>query len=961
MRNDGREFSLTVRLWLISAVLLMLLAGFFALKLFVDYRHLETEYSQQVGESLEMLTPALGYLMSGEGAGDFHTFLSALERNPNLLFLMVTDSLSSPVYRFREERMGQAAHQFAARDIFQQKSEDYLLISRSVFHQGRYQGRIIAGYQWRPVQSGFRAVARPTLIGLGALSVILILITAAFSYRISRPFRQAAQALSGFKLESQGFDLRLPEQGGKELAVLAGAFNRLAGQVDQRLARQENYDAFLDAFFRLSTIPILMADFSGKVEKANRSAADLFAMPLEELEGSTLQTLLGEKDFNIISNHVAAAEVDVNGYVTAVRGAGGEKKILELNLTTIRDSSYGFEGFIIVPLDVTDKIHTQREILENQIHLANINRQLFQKTETLEMANRKDKRNGRRLARLIKISNEVIRCDSAEAVLDLVSTGGRELLEADGCRLFLWNSERSCLLPGTPDNLQPEADAPGIEESDGLVWRTYADNKPYFLSGDSLQPLDFEHLGVEPQGIRSLISVPISDHDVHFGVAVYFQRQADSLSLEDLHLMTALTHQAATTLDKISLVQALQEKARHLEEINVDLQHSQQQVVHLQKMESLGTLVGGIAHDFNNILGIITPNIDLLRLKMSGNPEVEKRTGIIQEAADRASGLTRQLLLFSRNQEVELVPLKPNNLIESVVSMLEHTLGSSIEVRTDLDPTIPNISADKTRLTQVLMNLAMNARDAMPGGGIIRITTRTAEYLPPGALDIPYQKYVQIIVSDTGSGIAEEHLDKIFDPFFTTKGMGKGSGLGLSVVYGIVNSHNGYIEVSSEQGKGARFTLYFPPTEEEVLEAETPEEEPLPVTDSDPGRILVVDDEELIRESLRDALESLGYSVLIARNGEEAIDMVRRRKNIHAAIVDLSMPGKNGVETAGDIHRVNADVKILLSSGYADQEELIREHTGISGFLPKPFHIHELARITQQVLQNNAEMFDPFS
>jgi nitrogen-specific signal transduction histidine kinase len=395
-------------------------------------------------------------------------------------------------------------------------------------------------------------------------------------------------------------------------------------------------------------------------------------------------------------------------------------------------------------------------------------------------------------------------------------------------------------------------------------------------------------------------------------------------------------------------MKALEEKALSLENAYSELQRSQQQVIQLQKMESLGTLVGGIAHDFNNILGIILPNTDLIKNEYKNNPELIRRVNVIAHATQRAADLTRQLLMFSRDQDIQLQIISPNNLVNRISDMLKRTLGKEYDILLKLDEKIDDIEGDENRLTQVLINLALNARDSMVDGGEIEIRTSMKKYSDNSTTNRDLNDFVCISLRDKGCGIKSSDLDKIFDPFFTTKSVGKGTGLGLSVVYGIMKSHKGFVEVESEIDKGTIFYLYFPPSRKKYSEL-----------DSNNGnnklggteKILVVDDELMIRESVSDILNSLGYLVLKAPTGADAIKILKKeRDKPHLAIIDMSMPKMNGVDTIRKIKEFNKDIKILLSSGHSEREEFIPDDLNLDGILPKPYRLRELALKIRQVL-----------
>ncbi len=384
----------------------------------------------------------------------------------------------------------------------------------------------------------------------------------------------------------------------------------------------------------------------------------------------------------------------------------------------------------------------------------------------------------------------------------------------------------------------------------------------------------------------------------------------------------------------------------------------EQQLLHAQKMDAVGRLAGGVAHDFNNILTVIMSYSELVLLQINGDKRLRARVEEIRKAAEKATRLTRQLLMFSRSETVTPVMLDMNRLVIDIESMLERLIGEHIQLDIHLDPTINAVKADPGQLEQVLLNLVVNGRDAMPDGGIMHVATRRVEFAPQDALphaEMQPGLYVELSVSDNGCGMNSETQKRIFEPFFTTKGPGKGTGLGLSTVFGIVKQNLGYIDVQSEVGEGTTFHIFFPclPNKEyEVLSPTTT------LSDSEAGieTILLVEDEEQIRSLASSALEAIGYTVLSAANGEEALVLsMEYRGPIHLMLTDVVMPGMSGVKLSKQIVAQRPITKVLFMSGYTDGELSMRESMDEQqAFLHKPFTPAVLAKIVRCLLDNES-------
>jgi two-component system, cell cycle sensor histidine kinase and response regulator CckA len=384
--------------------------------------------------------------------------------------------------------------------------------------------------------------------------------------------------------------------------------------------------------------------------------------------------------------------------------------------------------------------------------------------------------------------------------------------------------------------------------------------------------------------------------------------------------------------------------------VHIDITDKKQleaQFFRAQRLESLGTLASGISHDLNNILTPILTVIQLLSLKFPNLDDQTRRLlEVIENSAQRGSELVKQILSFARGVEGKRISLQVNHLLLEVKQIIQQTFPKSIAISTDIPSDLHPILADPTQLHQVFMNLCVNARDAMPLGGSLHITAENLwvdEDYARKHLDAQPGLYVVIAVSDTGSGIAPDILHHIFDPFFTTKEVGKGTGLGLSAVLGIVKSHGGFVDVSSEVGQGSRFKIFLPVAQANVsFEENTPE--PL---FGNQELVLIVDDEAAICEITKTALEAYNYRVLTASDGMEAIALFADHKDsIYAVVMDIMMPTLDGLAAVSLLHQFNPDVHLIAMSGLNSTEAVAQtERLGFQGFLSKPFTALELLQI----------------
>jgi PAS domain S-box-containing protein len=380
----------------------------------------------------------------------------------------------------------------------------------------------------------------------------------------------------------------------------------------------------------------------------------------------------------------------------------------------------------------------------------------------------------------------------------------------------------------------------------------------------------------------------------------------------------------------------------------------EKQLQQAQKMEAVGTLAGGIAHDFNNLLTAIRGSVDIAMLSIDPSNQIFQDLREIQISAERASDLIRQLLMFSRNQPMEFIFLSLNKVLENLLKLLHRLIGEDIGISTSLHPHLWSIRADRVTLEQIIMNLAINARDAMPKGGKLSIRTENVSLDEAYCQSVPEAKpgkYVRLSVTDTGVGMTNETVQRIFEPFFSTKGPGKGTGLGLSVVYGIVQQHGGWINVYSEPGHGTTFKIYLPAHKEKV-EGITKTKVPISELQGGNERILLVEDEKNVREFVSKALTQCGYNLFIAENSQQAIDIFKKEKGKFDLIFsDVVLPDKNGIELVEILRAKKKDIRILLSSGYTDHKSqwpLIQEKG--YRFLQKPYTLTDLLSVLREVL-----------
>ncbi|WHZ25154.1 MAG: hypothetical protein OJF47_004266 [Nitrospira sp.] len=433
-------------------------------------------------------------------------------------------------------------------------------------------------------------------------------------------------------------------------------------------------------------------------------------------------------------------------------------------------------------------------------------------------------------------------------------------------------------------------------------------------------------------GLRSGIAFPIRKGKVILGIMEF-------LTLDILRPSAAQIHMVAELGTRVS--QFIQDK---------DVERQLRQG---QKMEALGRMAGGIAHDFNNLLTVINSWSEILLTESTLNPRTNQGLNQIREAGNKAASLTRQLLAFSRHQLVRQQILNLNDRVTDIVDLMRRVIGEDINLIVTLDPTVGPIHADPGQIEQVVMNLVVNARDAMPQGGRLELETKEQQITQSDSSwpdSIRPGPYVTLAVRDTGCGMDAETLAHVFEPFFSTKDRGKGTGLGLSTVYGIVKQSGGTIGVESVPGQGTTFMIYFPRADGRQAAPLTPP--PRPDRPQGTETILLVEDDEMVHSLAHTVLAAQQYAVMSARNAQEALSIARTHAgHIALLVTDMVMPGMTGSQLAIQMKRLRPDIKIIMTSGYADREkEFLASFGPTAAFLQKPYTPDSLTSKVREIL-----------
>jgi PAS domain S-box-containing protein len=492
-------------------------------------------------------------------------------------------------------------------------------------------------------------------------------------------------------------------------------------------------------------------------------------------------------------------------------------------------------------------------------------------------------------------------------------------------------------MPRATAIFRPTFDGEGVVRSDDILADPrYGKSEPHFGMPKGHLP------------VRSYLAVPVTSRSGEVIGGLFFGHPEPG-RFDDRHerLMIGLAGQSSIAMDNARLYQDVRRANETLEqrvlERTVELETAHEALRQSQKMEAMGQLTGGVAHDFNNLLTPIVGALDLLQRKGVGGPREQRLIGGAAHSADRAKTLVQRLLAFARRQPLQMVPVDIPQLVAGMADLIGSTTGPQIKVVVNVEGELPPAKADPNQLEMALLNLAVNARDAMPDGGTLRISASADTIAADAVPGLAAGDYVRLSVADTGTGMNEDTLKRAIEPFFSTKGIGRGTGLGLSMVHGLASQLGGALTITSKLGLGTNIELWLPQSREAPADREGPRDAPAAPRR---GTVLLVDDEDYVRLSTADMLEDLGYRVIEAASSEEALSLVADGAEFDLLVTDHLMPGMTGSELARRLLQQRAGLPVLVISGYAESE-------GVAPDLPrltKPFRAEELAESLAAVM-----------
>ena len=942
-----KRISINLQIWLLAFILIAGVIGYGFYTTFSVNRQIRQNFYRQAEQAVQSISDEIAAPLWLYQQPYVNKTFRAFQNTSSIAFIRLLNKDGELSHGAGDAAYAAIIEAFAAGGIAHVKKDGIYLVRHPVIYKNEIQGTLFVGFTMREMAQQIVAQQKEMLVFGGLFVLLGIMATLFITRAIRRPLTKMQTVLQQENMLGDFKGIHLPEQGGREVAGLAREVNRLGEKISSKMQRLESAQQIAKGYFDENPVATLITDLFWNIQAANARAMALFGITADRMPNLNLEDFLTPGDFLQVKQKIRKLQSNVEDFHCTVASVSGENIEIELSAKRLRDEDDIVQNYLITLYDVTRRMQFQNSLTLQNETLSAQNKKLARAVKRFKAIQEKQHGDYQKYEHLFRAADKMLCFTSRSNILELLAFDGCHLLQAEECVIYLRNHYREELLPVASYSKDYFRHLPRVQKSNTIIWQAYQSNTPQVSNKFSDAEFGAFHIA-NPQAMSAL-AMPLSLGEKKIGTVIFFRSEADHFSEADARFSSLLIHAAAIALEKYELVKMAAAAPTQGSGDNKDLQKSLQQAFQAQKMESLEILVGGIAHDFNNIFGIIIPNVDLLRMHFGEDPEIHKRLIAIQEASNRAANLTRQLVIFTRSDQIETTPIAPNQLVERLVSMLQRAFGDNIQLLTDLDPYIPNIEVDEAKLMQALVNLAVNARDAMPNGGKLAIRTSLEKFKPANEPNAKRQKYVRISLSDTGIGIPEKYLYNIFDPFFSTKSPTRGAGMGLAVVYGIIKSHYGYIAVETAEHKGTTFHIYLKPILIKVISDGVQHPAHPAQAQKERENILVVDDERLIRESLSDLLKHLGYNVFEATGGRHALQILKDRGDIHAAIVDYAMPRMNGIETIKAIREIDSKIKIVLSSGYADQEKVANAQEDIHAFLPKPVQLENLSGTFDQI------------
>ena len=657
---------------------------------------------------------------------------------------------------------------------------------------------------------------------------------------------------------------------------------------------------------------IFLTSHDGKFVDFNPATSRLFGYSREELFQVIIdRDIYFDPEERARYLQVLMDQGHARDYELAVRTKKGEKRIILVNSSVDRDSQGKISTFRTIALDITD-----RRLVEEQMSVQLAVTRVLAESATIDEA----------ITRILEAICETLHWDVGAFWAVDPKTG---VLYCSN----LWHNQRIAL-----EEFAGSFHEFTFEFGKGLPGQVWATGRPVHVDHEEIlkEPLR-KHL-IEEAGFKSAFYSPIKNEREVMGVMEFFSVTSQTLELGLLDMAGSLGSQIGQYLERKKVEQAKTELEKRL--------------LQSQKIEAIGQLAGGVAHDFNNVLMAVMSYGALIQMNVTESHPVKNYSLEIQKAAERGANLTRQLLAFSRRQVLTPKTLDLNQAILRMEDMLQRLIGQHIELKAVYAPDLGLVQADPGQIEQVLMNLAVNARDAMPRGGKLVIETKNLELDETSSstyLDFSPGKYVMFSVTDTGIGMDKSTQARIFEPFFTTKEEEKGTGLGLATVYGIVKQSEGHIEVYSYPGVGTTFKIYLPQITDES------KDEPVHKQETKMGGkgevILLVDDNASVRSAVASYLGSMGYKVLVADNGRHALKIANNSPAIDLLVTDMVMPEMSGMQLVEELQKRQQDLRILYMSGFS--EEVMKNHSDLpsgSLFIQKPTSMQSLLTCIRELL-----------